>query len=221
MYKWIELRRAAISLLFPNRCPFCDRIIGMWDYWCDSCYDKLQMVDERLTPPEGIDEMLSCCYYNGRARSAVLRMKNGYYIYAIETFAVMMTELAGGIMNSVDLVTAVPTSWQRYGELGYSQSEKIARLISARSRKRYKRVLVVSADKIEQKRLKKSERFENANRSYKIRDDKYIIGKNILLVDDVSTTGATLSAIALQLKAAGANKVYGLTFAKTREKTDT
>ncbi len=218
MYNWLELRRAALSLLMPNRCPFCDGIVGMSEYWCESCYGRLHFIGEELALPEHIDGMLSCCYYTGRARSAILRMKEGHYCYSIDAFAVLMTERAADIMPRVDILTAVPTSFKRRQELGYAQAEKIACAIAERSRKKFRRVLKVNSGKLEQKRLNRQERRENAMRSYKIRDNKYIIGKNILIVDDVATTGATLSAIAGMLKQAGAASVYALTFAKVADK---
>lgn len=216
MYRLYELRRRAVSLVLPNRCPFCDGVIGMTEYWCDSCYGKLSFVDEPPEAPENVDGLLSCCYYGGRARSAILRMKNGGYAYSYEAFAVMMTELVGELMQKIDFVTAVPTSRRRKRELGYAQAEKIAKDMARRGRKPFRRVLGVSKDKKEQKKLSRSERLENARNSYKIADKGYILGKIILLVDDVCTTGATVSAIAGLLKAAGAKAVYAVTFAKTR-----
>ncbi len=216
MYRLYELRRRAVSLVLPNRCPFCDKVVGMTDYWCDSCYGKLEFVAEPPEAPENVDRLLSCCYYDGRTRLAILRMKNGGYAYSYEAFAVMMTELVGELMGDIDFVTAVPTSRKRKRELGYAQAEKIAKDIARRGRKPFRRVLNVSKDKKEQKKLGQSERLENASRSYGISDKERIRGKSILLVDDVSTTGATASAIAGLLKEAGAKAVYAVTFAKTR-----
>ena len=216
MYRLYELRRRAVSLILPNRCPFCDRVVGMADYWCESCYGKLEFMTELPEAPENVDRLMSCCYYDGRARLAILRMKNGGYAYSYEAFAVLMTELVGELMSEVDLITAVPTSAKRKRELGYAQAEKIAKDIARRGRKPFRRVLGVRKGKKEQKLLNAAERSENARNSYKIRDYKYITDKIILLVDDVSTTGATVSAIAGLLKKAGAKAVYAVTFAKTR-----
>ncbi len=216
MYRLYELRRRAASLVLPNRCPFCDKVVGMADYWCESCYGKLEFMAEPPEAPENVDRLMSCCYYDGRARLAILRMKNGGYAYSYEAFAVLMTELVGELMDGIDVVTAVPTSRKRKRELGYAQAEKIAKDIARRGRKPFRRVLAVTKGKKEQKRLNAAERLENAKNSYKICDDKYITDKIILLVDDVCTTGATVSAIAGLLKEAGAKAVYAVTFAKTR-----
>ncbi len=218
MYRAYEIRRALLSLFLPNRCPFCDDVVGMTQYWCEDCYSKLPFMEETPQPPEHLDGLLTCCYYSGRARSAVLRMKDGFYAYAPEAFAVMMTELVGGLMPRVDIVTGIPSTTGRRFRLGYAQAEKIARDIAMRSGKSFRRLLKVSKGKKEQKRLNKAERLENARNSYKIADKEYISEKIILLVDDVTTTGATLSATAKLLKQAGARAVFAVTFAKTRQK---
>lgn len=214
MYRAREIWRGAVSLFLPNRCPFCDGLIRINEYWCDDCYNRLPFMDESAEPPDSIDVLLSCCHYRGRARSAILRMKKGSYIYAPEAFAVLMTELTGEIISQVDVITSVPCTFGRSVKLGYRHAEKIAKDIAVRSRKPYKRLAKVSGKKQEQKKLNRVERIENARNSYKVVDDKYIVNKNILIVDDVCTTGATLSAIAAQLKASGAAKVFAVTFAQ-------
>lgn len=188
----------------------------MADYWCEDCYGKLEFLAQPPEAPKNVDKLLSCCYYSGRARIAVLRMKKGGYAYSCETFAVLMTELIGKLMEDIDFVTAVPTSGKRRRALGYAQAEKIAKNIAMRGRKRFRRVLKVNKGKKEQKQLKKKERLENARNAYRVSDNRHIEGKTILLVDDVTTTGATISAVAGLLKEAGAKSVYAVTFAKTR-----
>lgn len=78
-----ELRRRAAAFFLPNRCPFCDRIIGVTEFWCAGCYDRLKFVDSHGDIPEGLNGFSAVCSYTGRARSAVLRMKDGWYRYPI------------------------------------------------------------------------------------------------------------------------------------------
>lgn len=216
MYKLREIRRAVLSLLLPNRCPFCDRLIGAYEYWCDDCYHELPFLRKMPKAPKQLDGLYSCCEYKESVPLAIRRMKNGHYSYAPEAFSVLMTELSGDITDWIDVVTSVPCSLRRRLELGYDHTAMIAKDISVRRRYPYRRLLKVTKNKREQKRLNYIQRGENARNSYEIIDKKYIEGKNILVVDDVSTTGATLSAVAEKLKAAGASRVYALTFAKVR-----
>ncbi len=216
MYSGREIRRAAVSLVFPNRCPFCDMVVGMTEYWCDECYGKLPFIEVQTDAPSPLDGMISCCYYEGLARGAVLRMKSGHYIHAPQAFAVLMAEYGGEMIPKADFVTAVPGTFRRRMELGYAHAELMARDIAKRAKVPYRNVMKASGVKREQKLLKRRERLENARNSYKIVNKKYIENKIILIVDDVSTTGATVSAIASLLKEAGAKQVYALTFAKTK-----
>lgn len=217
MFNLHELRHSAVSLVFPSRCPFCDRVVGIREYWCGACYDKLPFVDEPIEAPEYVDAIFACCYYTHSARSAILRMKKGGYIYSCDAFAVMMTEAVGSLMDSVDCVVAVPSTLRRRYQLGYAQAEVIAKDIARRGGKPFKRLLRAKGAKKEQKRLNQKQRAENARNSFKLVNKKYIRGKTILLVDDVSTTGATFSAIAELLKRAGASAVYAAAFAKTKQ----
>ena len=214
MYKLREIRRTLLSLFLPNRCPFCDRLIGGGEYWCEECFGELPFLDKMPQAPENMDGLYSCCGYRGRVVSAVHRMKNGDYSYAPDAFAVLMTELSGDIPERIDIVTSVPCSVKRRLELGYDHAARIAKDIARRRGLRYRRLLKVTESKHEQKKLNRVQRFENARKAYKIINNSYIYDKNILLVDDVTTTGATLSAISAELKAAGAARVTGLTFAK-------
>lgn len=215
MSELYELRHSVVSLVLPNRCPFCDRVVGMREYWCGACYESLPFVNKPIEAPENVDAVIACCYYTRSARSAILRMKDGGYIYSCEAFAVMMTEAVGDLMESVDCVAAVPSTMRRRYELGYAQAEVIAKNIAWRGGRPFRRLLKAKGAKKEQKRLNRQERAENARNAFKAVNEKYIIGKTILLVDDVSTTGATFSAIAGLLKQAGAKTVYAVAFAKT------
>lgn len=210
-----ELRRAAAAFFMPNRCPFCDEIIGAYEYWCEECYTMLPFMNGACEPVSGLEDLRACCLYTGAARDAVLRMKDGFYRYAPDAFAVLMTELVGDVLPKVDFVTSVPAGLSRRMALGYAHCEMIAKDIARRGRKPFYRTLGVTRFKGEQKKLSRSERMENAGHSYRIVREKHISGSRILLVDDVCTTGATLGAAAGLLKSAGALEVYGAVFAQT------
>ena len=210
-----ELRRRAAAFFLPNRCPFCDRIIGVTEFWCAGCYDRLKFVDSHGDIPEGLDGFSAVCSYTGRARSAVLRMKDGWYRYPIDAFAVLIAENARELIETADVITAVPTGRVRRAELGYAQSRMIAKLCAEICRKPYLDLLQVVGNKSEQKRLSAAERWENARRSYAVSDPEGAVGRKILLIDDVCTTGATLSCIAEKLRKAGAESVTAAVFART------
>lgn len=213
-----ELRRIAAAVVFPNRCPFCDELIGVREFWCERCYNRLNFVNGQEDAPQRLDGFSAVCRYNGRARTAVIRMKRGYYRYPIDAFAVLIAENAHDLIAAADLITAVPTGKERKNDLGYAQSELIAKMAAEMARKPFRRVLEVTTEKQEQKRLNIEQRRENAQRSYSVTDPEQVQGKSVLVIDDVCTTGATLEAIADKLRAAGAASVSGAVFAKTAKR---
>lgn len=113
-----------------------------------------------------------------------------------------------------DLVMAMPMHWRKRWERGFNQAELLARPVAKRyglklstnlRRKRYTQP---------QAGLTELERRENLKDSFRVRRAEQIVGKRILLIDDVLTTGATLRAGAAALKNAGAAHVSALTLAR-------
>ena len=115
-----------------------------------------------------------------------------------------------------ELVIPVPLHPRREKERGYNQAELLSRRLSAAigiphetkslSRTRYTRPQVG---------LGAIERQENVAGAFRCIDGE-IAGRSILLIDDVTTTGATLEAAALALKRAGVREVWGLTVARAK-----
>lgn len=219
MRAW-ELRRAAAAFFMPNRCPFCDELIGMRGMWCERCFNRLRLY-EGGDSPAALDGFSAACLYTGRARTAVLRLKKGYYRYPADAFAVIIAENARELIANADIITSVPSSRRRRKELGYAQSELIAKLVAEIARKPYRRLLKAAPHRQEQKRLSAEERWKNAQGSFKALPKCSIAaGKNVLIIDDVCTTGATLSAAASIIRKSGAESVSGAVFAKTLKPTN-
>lgn len=210
-----ELRRAAAAVVFPNRCPFCDELIGVTEFWCARCYNRLRFLTGQEDAPPRLDGFSAVCSYTGRARSAVIRMKRGYYRCSVDAFAVLIAENAQELITAADVITAIPTGCARKNELGYAQSELIAKMVAEMSKKPFRSMLEVTGDKQEQKRLNIQQRRENAQRSYCVSRPELAKGKSVLLIDDICTTGATLEAAADMLREAGAVSVSGAVFART------
>lgn len=209
-----ELRRMAAAVVYPNHCPFCDELIGVREFWCERCYNRLRFLAGSEDAPERLDGFSAVCSYTGRARTAVIRMKRGYYRYPIDAFAALIAENAQELISAADVITSVPTGRERAIELGYAQSEKIAKLIAEMTRRPFHRVLEVTDEKQEQKRLNAEQRRENALKSYRVIRPEPVRGKSVLVIDDLCTTGATLEAIADMLREAGAVSVSGAVFAR-------
>ena len=124
-----------------------------------------------------------------------------------------------GIEN-IDLICYVPAKKSTLYTRGFNQSELFAKEISFNLNLKFSKDLIkYRVEGKTQHRLKTVEdRFKNVRNLFKV--TKKLSGKNILLVDDIKTTGASLDECARQLKFAGADKVYCVTALVTRVKKD-
>jgi ComF family protein len=114
----------------------------------------------------------------------------------------------------IDLIIPVPIHHLKKAERGYNQSDFIAKGLSTAlnipySSKSIKRIKYTES----QTKLNMNERALNVSNAFKARSSNKLKGKNILVVDDVCTTGATLLECAKVLLGAGANSVYACSIA--------
>jgi len=114
----------------------------------------------------------------------------------------------------VDLVVPVPISLSRRSERGYNQAALLARPITLCFGLEYRpQALEKSRETRSQVGLSLEERQTNVHGAF-FAEHRIVEGKNILVVDDVTTSGATLNACAQALRLAGAKEVYCLTLAR-------
>jgi ComF family protein len=117
--------------------------------------------------------------------------------------------------ESFELIVPIPLHPKRKRERGYNQSELLARAIAAQTAIPVDvHILIRSRSTLPQVGLSDSQRFENVRKAFRCINDEKISGKRILLVDDVMTTGATVSSAAQTLIAAGCSRVSVLTAAR-------
>ena len=229
--------RLAAALVYPRRCPFCDRVLGDVEE-CPRCAPeqaRLRLPVPRLPETEHTFRHLSGAAalwrYSGCVQGAVLRMKNaGRACYGEELGAVMARDIFGctfsvrhGIivfdkpfsLARSDLIVPVPT---RRRDRGYNPPALLARPLA--------RALGVPTDEkaLEkcrathtQEGLTAAQRLQNLRGAFRVPDAGRVEGRRVLLVDDVITTGATVSACAEALTRAGALEVFAVAAAETRQ----
>lgn len=209
-----------LDLLFPPRCVFCGCVIAPGTKICNLCARTVVPVEtvRRMNLP-AVGKNIPCAVlypYTGQVRESILRFKfegekrNADY-YAERMAAQVLEHFRG---NAFDFVTSVPLSGKRRKERGYNQSELIARGISERLQVPYTECLSKTADNAEQHRLKRNERKANVKGAYQALNAG-ISGQRILIIDDIMTTGATLSECASVLFKAGAEAVFCAVVAET------
>lgn len=215
--RFYELRRRTAAVLFPNRCPFCQRLIFAEEYYCEDCRGLLPYVYGRLRPPENISRLIAVCWYLRRAREAVLSLKYGGLFYSADAFSLMMSEKLRrdfDIAGNADLLIPVPSGFLSVMNRGFSTAKVICRRMSLRLGIPMEDAVGAADSKTEQKTLSARARRENAAKSFFVKKNAGVKGKRVVLIDDVSTTGSTLSAIAKLLLDAGAVDVSACVFAQ-------
>lgn len=113
-----------------------------------------------------------------------------------------------------NLLIPVPLHRKRFKERGFNQSEFLVRELEKRFGFKQVKVLERRRYTTPQVNFDKAERENNMKDAFTCLDQSKVLGKNIILVDDVFTTGSTMQECAKVLKAAGANKVWGLALAR-------
>ena len=207
---------ALFTAAFPLVCPGCGR---RGDPVCARCAARLHPAPP-APPPLGVDEWWAAFAYEGVAREVVARVKYRGARAAVPWLAdamvaAMATAMFDGLdaTSAVDVVTWAPTSRDRRRARGFDPAELLARAVARR--------LTDHADVrclglLDRRPGPPQTGLTGADRR---RGPGYVARRaapwSVLVVDDVTTTGATLSAAALALRAAGAHRVLAVTAART------
>ncbi|MBR3760039.1 MAG: ComF family protein [Ruminococcus sp.] len=212
-----RLKRKILHIFFPARCPVCGEVIGYMDRFCSECSDKLEnIVDSEEI--KGAKSFTTAFAYDENTRPAIMLLKDG--ICGNADYA-MGNELADcladrGVLERIDMIIPVPMYKSDQSLRGFNQAELIAKVIGRRFHIPVSVGTVIKNRKTkQQKSLDREMRKKNLAGAYSIRKPQNIAGKRVLLVDDVSTTGSTLTELTSLLLLAGASEVSCAACCKT------
>jgi ComF family protein len=194
------------ALAFPARCPGCGRPA---EPVCDRCEATLGP-PAPAPPPPGVDGWVAPFAYEGVAREVVARLKYRQARAALPWLVAHMAHVATTLPAPFDVVTWVPTTPARRRDRGYDQAELLARAVGRRLHLPVRRTLARAAGS-PQTGLPALARRAGPD----VRVVTRRLPRRVLLVDDVATTGATVSAAARALRGGGAGAVVVLTAART------
>lgn len=217
-----------LDFFLPRFCPACkQKLTNSEDTICNNCFDSIQLAEISRIDYEfnkkfeskklitgftslfvfekdkELQEILHQFKYNQKFRSGV---KLGREIAKERIRAISEWD--------IDLIIPVPLHHLKKAERGYNQSFYLAKGLSKELNISYKENVLKRRRYTESQTLKNiSDREMNVRNAFAVRNKKLIKGKNILLVDDVITTGATISECARQLLNNGAVKIYAVSAA--------
>ena len=150
-------------------------------------------------------------HYNEAVKALVLALKYEHKVAAAKIFAPKLTPLLSS--TNFDVVTAIPGAPSRYRHRGYHQAELIAKRVARELGLPYRPILGrLEVDS--QVGSSRGQRFLRVKDSFWVRRSQAVDGQRVLIIDDVLTTGATLSEAARTIKTAGAKSVWGAVVAK-------
>ena len=220
-----------MELLYPKTCCFCGKISVQ--EICDSCKEKVSYIKEprckKCGKPIRYEEQEYChdCqkqsfhYMQGRS----LWIHKGAVPWSIYQFKYHNRRIYGKFYAKelyrvygesidewgIDLIVPVPLHWRRRRKRGYNQAEIVARYLGELTGIPVDKHLVIRKKYTEpQKTLNNKERVKNLKHVFDVRK-MTVREKNILLIDDIYTTGSTIDAISKVLLEKGHNKVWFLT----------
>ena len=171
---------------------------------CKHCQDK------RPT----YDHLRSLFEYKDVVREAIHQVKFHNDLGLAEKLAEIMSQYLLRLNWQLDLIVPMPLNERRQYQRGYNQSALLALPIALKTRTKYAPYAIERIkDTKSQVGLSASERWENVADAFSV-NSRTIQGKNLLIVDDVVTTGATMNAIAAAVKKGGAKKIFCLSFAR-------
>ena len=208
-----------LDLIYPPRCAFCRRLLsGREKGVCRFCRPKLPYVpaDGQVQHFRNVDKCLSPLYYHGSVKDSLHRYKFGGATAYADIYSEFIVKCIDENQISCDSITWVPLSRRRLRRRGYDQAALLAKLIARHLGQSPVRLLKKLRDTPPQSQTGSPEkRRSNIAGAYACLWPERVQGKRILLVDDIVTTGATLSEAAGVLKKAGAKEVICATLARS------
>ena len=154
-------------------------------------------------------------YYGGVLKKLILNLKYHKSLIAGKVLADLLCQIIIEKKLSIDCICYVPISKDSLKKRGFNQCSVLAKNISSILDIPVIDCLVKVKETKEQKLLGKEERMKNILDAFEIKNKEKLFKKNILLIDDVYTTGATINECKKNIEKCNINKIYLLTIAKS------
>ncbi len=209
-----------LDLLYPPKCVFCGTILAENETdLCPRCRRELPHTQRDIERGALFRRCMSVFFYENEVRDSILRFKfQGKECYA-SAYGRLLAMCLIEREAEFDLISWVPVGARRLRKRGYDQSrllaEKTARELGAPCVRTLKKT---KNNPAQSTRRNDAERAANVRNAYRPHGPDAFVGKRVLLIDDVITSGATLTEASRVLLTAGAARVDCATLAAVRDK---
>ncbi len=241
MHGWHQLLRLSGELIFPPACPACERTLSLDDGdWCGDCAAELLAVSTpdycprcgvpvgpHLVNPAGCgvcrdrlpkyDEIVRVGAYHGLVGELVKKFKFGRQHRLDRVLGRLLSSAISprSWADQIDALVPVPTNWHGRWRYRCFPVGMIAARVGRELKLPVLPMLQVRGKKRRQTELSTTERPGNVRGVFHLDRSARISGASFCVIDDVSTSGATLQEVANVLKKGGAAHVYAAVLAKT------
>jgi ComF family protein len=234
---------ATLALVYPQACAVCGgsvesrhdgvacaacwratRVFSSDETVCWKCgdfsraavsEDKRESIRCRQCDDDAFTSARACGFYEGALRASVLALKREPHV-AHRLASLMFVAQQRAPINTADVIIPVPLHPEREHERGFNQAALLAQALAHLSKLTINEHSVMRRIHTERHRsgMDARARRESVADAFVVLRPDSVAGKRVLLVDDVFTTGATVSACAAALKGAGAEEVFVVTVAR-------
>ena len=237
-YYW----RSFIRILYPANCVLCQIPLMIEEiHLCISCVKKIEPLKvpiclrcARSLAPYGnhrlicsqcrserpyYDRGFALVPYEEPIKNIFHQIKFQKKLWLIKIFSGLLERLPSSEMINYEMIVPVPLDSRRERERGFNQALIIAQMLSGLNLKntpQIKKVLAKKKRTLPQSQLKREERLNNLENVFSLRQRGAVRGKQVLLVDDIFTTGTTINECARILKEDGAERVDFFTIARSQ-----
>lgn len=210
MANWFKV---ILDLLYPPKCEACGK--NSTEALCVECFRSIKFMKPQL----GIHAVST---YDGILKTAIHKFKFNKKKHLAEPLGILMAKYLGYIpnlnMQEIDSIVPVPLHIKRLRQRSFNQSELLAKVLQ-----RYYKIRIATnvleriRDTKPQFDLHPNDRKVNVAGAFRVSFPQEVHNKNILLLDDIYTTGSTIAECSKVLKLAGAKKVEVLTLSRAVE----
>lgn len=204
-----------LKIFYPPRCICCFEVVKNNALTCEECAKDFSSRKNYIDFHTPDFDCTSLYRYEGSVKGVITNIKSKKSLSICKKVGNLLADEAARLHSNTpfDLVAYVPMTRRAVAKRGFNQSEVFARIISEYLGLEFEKDVLIKIRETEpQKTLDAAKRKTNLKGAFKTAKD--VDGKNVLIVDDIITTGATLKENVKMLYKAGARKVTAITFAK-------